>query len=220
MEHDNFLSDLVDQLSPASASRLLPWPGVGQLPGLRSFESFDEWKFYLSQLALTSQVPMPVLEKYQRAQKLYLLGWLDGDLIKAGELVALTALELATRCSYGHKVFAQKVLKAQEAHKASMKKRKSVSPQDIKFSDLLDYMVVEDGLTDDKLSTVREYGGSVVGRLRLKDPQRPTFADMRNDAAHGNPFDGWPHCGLIEVTRDLIDYACRSEFQSQRDSFL
>jgi hypothetical protein len=34
-------------------------------------------------------------EKYRRAQKLCYLGWIDGDCIKAGELAALVALELA-----------------------------------------------------------------------------------------------------------------------------
>lgn len=46
-------------------------------------------------------VPLILRVKYQRAQKLYALAWQEFDLIKAGELVALTALELALRHRYG-----------------------------------------------------------------------------------------------------------------------
>jgi hypothetical protein len=208
MGSGEFLASLVEQLQPASNSRLLPWPGAGVLPGLRSFESFEAWRSYLSQWELTSTVPQPVLEKYRRAQKLYLLGWLDVDLIKAGELIVLSALELAVRGSYGHKLLAQRVSKVRKS--PCGKVLKPLDPRDIKFAHLLDYMVTQDGLTDEMLPTVQMFGGRVVCRLRSKDPLRPTLADIRNDAAHGDPFDGWPQCGLIEVTRDLIDYACRS----------
>jgi hypothetical protein len=41
-----------------------------------------------------------VAAKFESAQKLYVLAWLDFDLIKAGELIALTALELALTDRY------------------------------------------------------------------------------------------------------------------------
>jgi hypothetical protein len=36
-----------------------------------------------------------------------------------------------------------------------------------------------------------------------------TLADIRNDAAHGYSFDGFPWTGLMELVRDLIEYAYR-----------
>jgi hypothetical protein len=71
------------------------------------------------------------------------LAWLDFDLIKAGELVALTALEL--------------VLMDRYAKKLSKRKRS--------FSNLLRYLVVEDGLTDEKIPMIQRCGGSAVGFL-------------------------------------------------------
>jgi hypothetical protein len=54
---------------------------------------------------------------------------------------------------------------------------------------------------------IRRCGGTVVGLLAGKTPQ--TLADIRNDAAHGYPFDGLPWAGLLELVRDLIDCAYR-----------
>jgi len=68
-------------------------------------------------------------------------------------------------------------------------------------------MVEGDFLTDDKLPIVQKYGGSVIGFLTGE--AKPTLADRRNDLAHGYAFDGWPCGGLLEVTRDLIEYAYR-----------
>ena len=45
-------------------------------------------------------IPEVIARKFERAQKLYVLTWLDFDLIKAGELVAMTALELALTDRY------------------------------------------------------------------------------------------------------------------------
>lgn len=47
---------------------------------------------------------MIVAAKYDRALKLHLLSWIDFDTIKAGEIVALTTLELALKDRYGDKV--------------------------------------------------------------------------------------------------------------------
>ncbi len=42
--------------------------------------------------------------KFERAQKLYLLGWVDFSVVKAGELAALIALELALLDRYGGRI--------------------------------------------------------------------------------------------------------------------
>jgi hypothetical protein len=52
-------------------------------------------------------IPEIVWAKYQRAQMLYFLAWLYPDLIKVGELVGLTALELTLRDRYGNTVKAR-----------------------------------------------------------------------------------------------------------------
>jgi hypothetical protein len=41
-------------------------------------------------------IPDIVTAKFDRAHKLHVLAWIDFDLIKAGELVAFTTLELGS----------------------------------------------------------------------------------------------------------------------------
>jgi hypothetical protein len=42
----------------------------------------------------------------------------------------------------------------------------------------------------------------------------PSLAEIRNEMAHGLPFDGFPRAGLLELVRDLIDYAYRGRVLS------
>jgi len=41
----------------------------------------------------------------------------------------------------------------------------------------------------------------------------PSLADMRNIRAHGNPFGSGQIGGLIELVRDLIEFACRDRIE-------
>jgi hypothetical protein len=70
-------------------------------------------------------------------------------------------------------------------------------------------MVEGDCLTDDLMPIVRRLGppATVVGRLTGE--VKPSLAEIRNDLAHGYPFDGWPQAGLLALIRDLIEYAYR-----------
>lgn len=168
--------------------QLLPWPMPGRLDAMISFSTYVEWQDFFLRLDLAQGIPMIVTAKYGRALKLHLLAWIDFDIIKAGEIVALTTLELALKDRYGDKV---------------KDKRGNIS-----FDRSLRYMVEADGLTDEKLPMQRRCGlGSIV--KRLTGEIRPTLANLRNDLAHGYPFDGLPSSGLLEVVRDLIDYAYR-----------
>ena len=97
-------------------------------------------------------IPEIVAAKFRRAQMLYFLAWLYFDLIKAGELVGMTALELALRNRYGNQF-----------------KRRRGSP---KFAHLLEKMLA-DGLTDDKVPLVKRSGGSVIGLKSMVWPSRP-----------------------------------------------
>jgi hypothetical protein len=38
----------------------------------------------------------------------------------------------------------------------------------------------------------------------------PGLNKIRNGLAHGDPFDGFPYGGLLELVRDLIEYAYRN----------
>ena len=88
-------------------------------------------------------------------------------------------------------------------------------------------MVEEDGLTDDQLPTFRKYGGgAIVRNLYETTEERKARGDAalppmnlverRNPAAHGDPFDNMPCAGLIEVVRDLIEYAYRHFIAERR----
>lgn len=163
----------------------------------------------MADLGLRPNVPEIVAAKHRRAQKLYMLAWFDVDLIKAGELVAFTALELALNDRYGDKA---------PARGKPRKPNLTSKPPSNAFAGLLDYMVTHDGLTDDQVPMVVRYGGTVVDRLRLDRDDgppaaRPTLSQIRNDLAHGHPFDGFPRSDILELARDLIHYAYRGNSQ-------
>lgn len=178
--------NLLDIPLPAREEPLLvPWPVQGSPSGLIRFDHADQWRAFIVNLDIDFRVPLVVRAKYDRAQKLYLLGWIDADLIKAGELVALTALELALVDRYG----------------GCFKNR------DRKFAALLKHLVNVDGLTDDQIPIAVRCGSTAIGQLT--GATTPTLAQIRNSMAHGDPFDGLPFAGLLELVRDLIAFAYR-----------
>ena len=161
----------------------------GRPDGIVEFTTFSEWQAFILSFGLQPGIPHVVAVKFERALKLHLLGWIDFDIIKAGEVVALATLELAMKDCYGLKV-----------------KDKGGK---ISFHRALQYMVRQDGLRDDKLPMYHRRGGcSVVARLTGET--KPSLADIRNELAHGYPFDGLPWSGMLEMVRDLIEYGYRS----------
>jgi hypothetical protein len=163
----------------------LAWPATGNAAALLHFDRADAWRGFITGLEVDRRTPEIIQRKFARAQTLYLLGWTDMSLIKAGELAALIALELALMDRYGRDL--------------SKKKRG--------FAALLKHMVTADGLTDSDIPMVKRCGGTAIGQL-VGDVQ-PTLAERRNTLAHGDPFDGISTSGLLELVRDLINYAYR-----------
>ena len=150
---------------------------------------------------LSSAIPQTVALKYLRAKKLHAFAWFDYDLIKAGELVALSALERALKENYEGK---------------SKKSGLAVW--------WIEYMAEHDGLTDQVMPIAQRCGQPIVrflyetdaaiaARKKVGGPEPNTLARIRNGLAHGNPFDGlnWP--GLLEIVRDLIEHAYRNVAQ-------
>jgi len=143
-----------------------------------------------------------VAAKFERAQKLYVLAWLDPNLIKAGELNALTALELALRDRYTGRERARR--RKLVAKMAESEKRPS-------FAHLLKFMVECDGLTDDQMPMNRRCGptcrviGLLTGEAEPGEVDPTSFAGIRNDLAHGAPLGGFPWAGFLELVRDLIE---------------
>lgn len=164
---------------------LLPWPLPGDPGGFIEIAKADDWRALVGGLGIDPRIPDIVRAKFHRAQTLYLVGWLDLGLVKAVELAALIALELAVMDRYGGKV--------------SKSKRS--------FAVLLKYMVDSDGLTDAQIPMIVRCGGKAIGQLT--GDTRPTLAERRNKLAHGDPFDGLPTGGLLELVRDLINFAYR-----------
>ncbi|AIO33333.1 hypothetical protein DM39_2041 [Burkholderia cenocepacia] len=191
---------------------LMPWPVPGNPGAILPFCHFDEWQTFLEARRLHPAIPEIVESKFRRAQKLYLLAWIDFGLVKAGELVALTALELALKDRYGG-FFTQ-----QDMRNPNKQNHSDRAPS---LAQLLEHMVEKDGLTDESLAFTKLCGGSVVSllyeskaarNLARKNgmPKAITLAGIRNSLAHGDPFDGLPWSGLLELIRDLIEYAYRS----------
>jgi hypothetical protein len=172
---------------------LLAWPTQGNAGGFIQFEKATEWRAFVDSLLIDPRIPGIVRTKYARAQTLYLVGWVDFSIVKAGELAALIALELAMMDRYGGRI--------------SKNKRS--------FAALLKFMVDSDGLTDAQIPMVVRCGGTAIGQLTGET--HPTLAERRNSLAHGDPFDGLPTGGLLELVRDLINFAYRhyiAEFEN------
>jgi hypothetical protein len=163
----------------------LAWPTDGRAGAFLRFDKPSDWRAFIEGLAIDASIPQIVRAKFYRAQILYLLGWQDVGLIKAGELAALVALELALTDRYGGKVVSRKR----------------------SFAGLLEHLVLVDGLTDTDIPMVTRCGGTAVGQLIGET--RPTLAERRNALAHGDPFEGPPTGGLLELVRDLINFAYR-----------
>ncbi|MCE5232261.1 MAG: hypothetical protein ABFC67_06480 [Mizugakiibacter sp.] len=189
---------------------VMPWPRPGNPAALLAFHRFQEWQTFIAERGLHPAIPRIVGDKFRRAQRLYALAWIDADLVKAGELVALTALELTLTDRYGG-------FFRQRPAQAGNKRKRRQTPM---LHDLLEYLVDGDGLTDAQLPFTRRYGGSVIpmlcrGRATCNgsstgNVSQPMLAEIRNSLAHGDPFDGLPWSGLLELVRDLIEYAYRS----------
>lgn len=172
---------LSDRKTPAA----FVWPAQSYPGGFIRFEKAADWLAFVEGFSIDPRIPEVVQAKFARAQTLYLLGWVDSGLVKAGELAALIALELAVTDRYGLRISTKKP----------------------SFSALLKYMVYSDGLTEAKIPMAARYGGSVLGQLT--GDTHPTLAERRNSLAHGDPFDGLPTEGLLEFVRDLINFAYR-----------
>lgn len=200
-------------LDRTEAPFIMPWPQPGNPATMLPFRHFQEWQTFIEKRGLHSAIPRIVGDKFRRAQRLYLLAWLDADLVKAGELVALTALELALTDRYGE-------FFRQRHAQAGNKRKRGRAPM---LHELLEYLVDGDGLTDAKLPFTQRYGSSIIPVLHRgqaacsgsgsTSSSRPTLAEARNSLAHGDPFDGLPWGGLLELVRDLIEYAYRSYLQ-------
>ncbi len=68
-------------------------------------------------------------------------------------------------------------------------------------------MVDVDGLTDAHIPMTVRTGGTAIGFVT--GDAKPSLSQRRNGMAHGDPFDGLPVGGLLELVRDLINYAYR-----------
>src|SRR3546814_8880774 len=121
----------------------LPWPTPGNPGGFVRFEKPIERRSFIESLGIDSRIPGIVGAKFARAQTLYLLGWVDVGLIKAGELAALIALELAVMDRYGGQI---------------ARRMRS-------FAALLTHMIDVAGLSDETIPMVARCGGTAVGQL-------------------------------------------------------
>ena len=197
------LERIAAQLAGHPGPLVLSWPGHWPPVGFRTFDSFEVWKACILDLELTPAAPLTLVSKYHRARELFLMGWLDADIIIAGEMAAFAALELAMNDCYRPAVIA--------ARKPLKPSPKPADPPKVSLAQMLDHMVRKDGVTDALLPIVQRYGGTYCGRLPMKDGARPSLADIRNDLAHGYPFDRPPRGELLELIRDLIGYAYRDK---------
>ncbi|MCP1848187.1 MULTISPECIES: hypothetical protein [unclassified Bradyrhizobium] len=167
------------------APLVIPWPSPGLPGGFLQFDDAETWRDFIISLGIDDRIPDIVRAKFARAQTLYLMGWIDVGVLKAGELAALIALELTLMDRYGSQI---------------PKKKRS-------FATLLKHMAEADGLTDAHIPMIIRTGGTAIGFIT--GDAEPSLSQRRNSMAHGDPFDGLPVGGLLELVRDLINYAYR-----------
>lgn len=191
--------DLPSRLEPL----VLIWSAPGNPVALWHFNTPDEWRAFVTTLSLDPRIPDIVRLKFERAQNLFLLGWIDTDLIKGAELVALTTLELALKDRFGH------VVPRLPTKKGGPSSPEAMIAQSIRYSfkALLRHLVDNEGLTDAQIPMISRCGGTAIGQLTGQT--KPTLEERRNAMAHGDPFDGMPTSGLVELVRDLIMFAYR-----------
>jgi hypothetical protein len=84
--------DFIAAVSRAAAGVAGPftthWPMPGALGGIVSFNTFEQWQRFVEELSLHNEIPSIVAVKYARALKLFLLAWIDADLIRPPRLSA------------------------------------------------------------------------------------------------------------------------------------
>jgi hypothetical protein len=207
----NYL-DSIDAAREGSEPFHVPWPMPGNPSSFPSFATFAEWRTFVLRISLHATLPLIVSAKFERAQKLYILTWIDFDLIKAGELMALTALELALTDRYAGKETERRrklVIKKSEEEKRKPSKGEKWWAENPSFADLLKHMVDHDDLTEDKIPMNRRCGPPSKALGMVTGATRPSLWDIRNDLAHGAPLNELPWAGLLELARDLINYAYR-----------
>ncbi|WMJ07250.1 hypothetical protein [Nitrosomonas sp. sh817] len=132
------------------------------------------------------------------------------DVIKAGELAAFAALELALRDRYWCE-FKEKKVELKENAPNYMKGNRA----NAFLLPGLRFMVEYDGLRDEVLPIYNKSKGVVIANLFSDDKEQngtkrsDTLVSFRNSLAHGDPFDGLPTGSLLEIIRDLIEYMYR-----------
>jgi hypothetical protein len=169
----------------------LMWQTPTSVAELVTFKCPADWQRCIRDFALRSAPPDIVTAKYRRALTLYELAWLSYDILKAGELAVLVALELGLLNQYG------------AAAKPTQKPSKNGEPVRASLSQLFRYMRTYDSLTPAVIPA--------LARNNVIDikPILENLLRIRNGLAHGDPFDGHHQVGLLELVRDLIDYAYR-----------
>ena len=91
----SLLEDL--NLSHAAGPLNLVWPSPRSPVDTLQFNTATSWRAFIDELGLPAHLPNVIQRKFSRAQALYRIGWIDPGMIKAGELAALIALELALK---------------------------------------------------------------------------------------------------------------------------
>jgi len=212
-----FLDALALAATKFPGARTIPWPSPGMPGGFVEFPSFAEWQRVIVGFQLPAGVPGNMVDLFDRALKLYLTAWLDFDLVTAGEMAALAALEHSLRdCYLGYfrKQHTEQIIAKAKSEKRSPTLKENFRPEQITLAALLRHMPEGDCLTNDQLPFVRKHGGDIV--KLLKDEANPSLAGLRNVRAHGNPFGSDYRSGLLELVRDLIEYAYRDQIAEMR----
>jgi len=209
-----FVAALARAAELGPGERTIAWPSPGRLDGFRTFAGFTEWQNVILGFRLRGGVPRNMVDLFDRALNLYLVAWLNFDLVTAGETAAFGALELSLRdcyLSWFQERHIERVVARARGEKRKPTLRENFRPERVQLASLLRHMHERDDLTDDRLPCVRKYGGSVT--LLLTGEADLGLADVRNVRAHGHPFGSGYRSGLLELVRDLIEYAYRERIR-------
>ena len=73
----DYLDFIAGALAPSFGPLVVPWPMPANLGGQVSFSTFAEWRSFVLALSPRRVIPEVVARKFERAQKLHVLVWLD-----------------------------------------------------------------------------------------------------------------------------------------------
>lgn len=217
-EDDLFLSNFSIPLFRDASPLEIIGPTRGNPTTFFQFTNIEDWRHHVRGLRLRGDIPEIFRGKHDHVLQVLFLAWLDSAVIKLAELGALAVLEAIIKGRYPKQKF--KGL----AHALEyLVKYGGVTDEALPIYQETGVCAVQNLLgsiltcqdKDCKVQAAKVSGKNLkkcLKKLKGNDCKGkyvgsgPSLSEIRNQLAHGDPFETMPWAGLFEVVRDLIDF--------------